>query len=974
MQYIAIFNTSGEWRPHEIEIHKGIAEEDDDTPDEPNPDEPNPDEPNPDEPDPDEPDPDEPDPDEPPVQSNNILLNMGAPTEMGVTTGTDYDKTTPTGGNNDAGLTDGLYTEINPDTEQEVRQIIQFWGGSKEEGVTSNFVFVFDLKKNYDLTKVMVDAMDNWQDGGVNQGIKSWDFYASSTRGDLFKDENKVTGKTGYDDAAQKSMDVSISKARYVALVVHNEDTLYGACRLTEWEVHGVESDDQTGADGGGSGGDTPADNNLRGHIASTKGLFQVISTGSVSVSDHGNFNNLPNTVIDGRYDNTEEGYTAFEWDTPQNMGVLMELDDVYTVEKLVLYSGLAGYPDILKVYASDDMGNLYDDANLIAQDIECRGEAVTVPVGKNIQYVAVFVTGGAEYGCWRAKEYEIHGKPVEYNLRENIVKTQGLFQVISNGSVSASDHGNFNNLPNTVIDGRYDNTEEGYTAFEWDTPQNMGVLMELDDLYAVEKVVLYSGLASYPDILKVYASDDMGNLYSDASLIAQDIECRGEAVTVPVGKNVRYVAVFVTGGAEYGCWRAKEYEIYGKLVGGAGGEGGGSNDEGPVVTPDGHQNLLLGLAPDHFGVTGGTDYEILEGTDGPHGFAGLTDGVLTEVTEDGNTIDQNVQFWFGKDESGNLRKFVFTYDLMKNYDLSKVVVDAWENYQDEGVNQGIESWNFYASRTREDLFSDANKIAGKAGYNDPGYMEKSLSLQSIRYVSFVFTIQDTLYGACRLTELELYGVESAEQDADKPVITPDEFRDYTTDTGVVVRIQGLYDNDDLSKLDIKVTVKENTAAADLSAVQAMLDDRYYVTSLFSLEITDANGDEVDLNGRTIRLLFPVKSDDYLVAVVDASIAELLNAKYADNYMMIDANNHSVYALLNTSDEPSSDGDDDAPVGDDDAPVGDNDAPVGDDSDDEAASPDTGVADVTTSALLLVVVSAAVMVFTRKAKKSLTSV
>ena len=602
VQYLAIFSTGGEWRPYEIEIHQGTAGEgpDDggDTPDNP-----------------------------PSGSTGNILLGLGEPNKIGVTTGTDYDAASGTGGNNNAGLVDGIIND--PVTGK--KQDVQFWNG-KAEG--SKFVFVYDLGKNYDLTKVSVYAKEDYLSEEVHQGIKSWDFYASATRGDLFQDASKVTGKTGYADAADKSIDVSFQQARYVALVVAIEDTLYGACRISEWEVYGTLSAEQD--------------------------------------------------------------------------------------------------------------------------------------------------------------------------------------------------------------------------------------------------------------------------------------------------------------------------------------EGGG-----PVITPDGHENLLTNMAPDLFGVTAGNDYETLDGTDGPHGFEGLTDGLFEEEDDNGNTIKQNVQFWNGKSEDGTLKKFVFTYDLVKNYDLSKVAVFAWENYQDEGVNQGIESWTLYASRTREDLFKNESKITGKNGYADPADLELALSLKQIRFVSFVFTIQDTRYGACRLTELELYGVESAEQDSDKPVEALPEYRDFVTESGAVIRILALDETDNLSKLDVKAAVKKITTAADLRAVEEKLDNRYYAKVLYQISLTDANGDDVDLGNRVVRLLMPVNSANYLVAVVDVIGVDLINAKYVDGHMMIDAVNNNTYALVTTSGEAG--GSDD--TGSDNTGSDDSNTGNGGSDDNTPGSPATGVTGVA-GVVLLAVLAATVMVYTKKAKRA----
>lgn len=240
-------------------------------------------------------------------------------------------------------------------------------------------------------------------------------------------------------------------------------------------------------------------------------------------------------------------------------------------------------------------------------------------------------------------------------------------------------------------------------------------------------------------------------------------------------------------------------------------------------------------------------------------------------------------------------------YDLEKNYDLTEAIVYATDNYQADGINQGIRSWDFYASRYREDLFKEENKVAGKTGYSDPTDVTISLSMKQIRFVSFVVTIEDTKYGACRLSELELYGTESAEQDADTSTTELPEYKELTASGGEIVRIYALDETDDVRLLDVKVEIVKNTDASALKKVSEMLDSRYYVNSLYSLSITDANGELADLGGRNVRLMLPVSSSNCLAAVVDSAGADLLGVKFSDNYLVIHALNGGTYALVTTS-------------------------------------------------------------------------
>lgn len=179
-----------------------------------------------------------------------------------------------------------------------------------------------------------------------------------------------------------------------------------------------------------------------------------------------------------------------------------------------------------------------------------------------------------------------------------------------------------------------------------------MGVRIKLDAATDVGNIVLYSGIASHTDVLKVYAAEKLEDLYKAESLVKADIACNGTAVTVPVGRKIQYVAVFVTQYKD-GCWRVKEIEIY-KNDGTVApaepedpGTGGGSGSS---------DSLLFMLVPDKAGVTTEADYETLSGTGGPFGFEGLTDGIIIDPS---TGRKQNAQFWNGKKPGA---QFVFTY------------------------------------------------------------------------------------------------------------------------------------------------------------------------------------------------------------------------------------------------------------------------------------------------------------------------
>lgn len=267
--------------------------------------------------------------------------------------------------------------------------------------------------------------------------------------------------------------------------------------------------------------------------------------------------------------------------------------------------------------------------------------------------------------------------------------------------------------------------------------------------------------------------------------------------------ERVRYVAIFLTDSQD-GGWRLREFAAYGTK----------SADQTEPQIPS---SIIEGLDAEYYGVA--TD----DLTDPVYAGASAEVGALTDGKRD------NVEFWGGKDTENS--KFVFIYDLYANYDLTGAAVYAFADMMDTefGVHKGIRSATIYASRTFDSLFAESNGVVVKADYAVPGAADETSfyeadalpSWKMARYVAFVFTIDDSAYGACRLEELQVYGTLSATQDEEPEEERLPQYLDISGGNGVILRLFQKNGRDDLTVLGAKLVVTLSEDKADLDPRRA---------------------------------------------------------------------------------------------------------------------------------------------------------
>ena len=133
-------------------------------------------------------------------------------------------------------LTDGIIADSSGSSQ--LNQIYSSGTGKYSTNGT-NFVFIYDLEKYYDLASV---ALYSFHSDNKNETVMEWDVYASDNKTDLLTFSKMANGKKGFDDPLDLQIPVYFRHVRYLAFVMRCENALL---KVAETEAFGVLSKDQ---------------------------------------------------------------------------------------------------------------------------------------------------------------------------------------------------------------------------------------------------------------------------------------------------------------------------------------------------------------------------------------------------------------------------------------------------------------------------------------------------------------------------------------------------------------------------------------------------------------------------------------------------------------------------------------------------------------------------------------------------------
>lgn len=135
-------------------------------------------------------------------------------------------------------LTDGIIADSSGSSQ--LNQIYSS-GTGKYSTYGTNFVFIFDLEKYYDLASV---AVYSFHSDNQNDVVSEWDVYASDKKSDLLTFSNMVNGKKGFGDPLDLQIPVYFRHVRYLAFAMRCENPS-GLLKISEIEAFGIPSKDQ---------------------------------------------------------------------------------------------------------------------------------------------------------------------------------------------------------------------------------------------------------------------------------------------------------------------------------------------------------------------------------------------------------------------------------------------------------------------------------------------------------------------------------------------------------------------------------------------------------------------------------------------------------------------------------------------------------------------------------------------------------
>lgn len=393
-----------------------------------------------------------------------------------------------------------------------------------------------------------------------------YDVYASSELTSIYSDNSKVGADVVCMGAARK---IEVKKSvKYVAIFL--TDYIYNG-RIAELEIWTADPSQVPQG--------FKEENLLRTQLAASSGILFNRNDKTATANTKFDENGALAGAVDG---DTVVHTDVYGWDANTGVGALFTLNDVYYSGRVVVYSGLVGYPDKWTIYAGESLETLYSQENLVASQAICESQKLEFELNRKVKYVSfIFDTDGG-----RVKELELYSaeNPDDKEfVSENILPKavpQGILLNRQQHSAQVNSKFGENGAFTGVVDG---DTIVHTDVYGWDANTGVGVEYELDEVTYCGKAVIYSGLNGYPDKWRVYAAETKAKLYSEESLVVKEMTCENQKLEIPINKKVGFIA-FVLDSNE---GRVKELELWTAEAPEGDGGGEGEGDETPEYDTD---------------------------------------------------------------------------------------------------------------------------------------------------------------------------------------------------------------------------------------------------------------------------------------------------------------------------------------------------------------------------------------------------
>lgn len=427
--------------------------------------------------------------------------------------------------------TNGAVTDY-PSNNANVQSVINDDNISHTDMYTTpgyNFGIQITLLASADISNVVIDA-------GVWGLDEVYNVYASDSLDTLYDEASLIA--EGVECRNYTGANVKVSaKAKYIAIVV----TEHSGVRIRRIKVIGDKLPDDTFF----------TENLFRTQLAGVEGVNMYIESGNTEPSDRFNSHGAFEKSVDGDKVTAADVYLGLDWaDGPRYVGAVYSLNDIYYVSHMSVYAGFSDNWDEYRIYASDTEEDLYNEENMIANELRCYGEQIDIEINDNVKYVAIFGTNFNLY-CCRIKELELwSGDPSDTFVSENVLTNhlaaaEPAVQFISNGQAQVSEVISDDILAK-FTDGDNETHSDIQNTMEWDPARYIGAQFTLDGKYFIGEIRLYASIgADYPETYIIYASDSLDTLYDAVNRVAESVETTGNVITAEINSEIQYIGFF---------------------------------------------------------------------------------------------------------------------------------------------------------------------------------------------------------------------------------------------------------------------------------------------------------------------------------------------------------------------------------------------------------------------------------------------
>ena len=447
------------------------------------------------------------------------------------------------------------------------------------------------------------------------------------------------------------------------------------------------------------------------------------------------------NGVVAGLVDgdtSTNHDIWAFSLADTRWLGVRYALTEAVYASNVVIYAGIPNAVDgegnvtynndAYDIYAAETQEELIFTENLVAKDVICTGEPVTLPVNRKVKYIMlVYNAAAAQQTNARPKELQLWSgdestaPEIVNHLRDTIkgdvaVLTEAApLQMSSDTGVISAYPSNAGKLTQVI-------TKDNTSHTDMYGPSGAYPVFQFSFLESVDisKIIIDAGLWNYDETYDVYASNDYDSLYAKTSRVAEAVACTySRGAVVELDTSAKYVAVVVTSANK----RIRRIKILGEKL-----------SDNTFVSENLFQTRNVTTKGVNMYIESG-NIEDSSKFDEKNVFATMLDGDTNQSVDIGTGLDWNPARYVGG---------VFSLD-------EAVYSSHLSLYA--GYTTSVDTYRIYASDSYETLFTSAKMVADNVKCEGT---EVVLPLnQSVRYVA-IFCTGYQLY-VCRPREIQLW-------------------------------------------------------------------------------------------------------------------------------------------------------------------------------------------------------------------------